>query len=49
MKAQAEARGVEVIVKLETDGDLKDWTSARYSDKRKPSAYFLELTKECAC
>ena len=49
MKARASQRGVEVIVKLETDGDMADWWSARYSDQVEPSAWFMALTDHCVC
>lgn len=45
MRRLAEARGVEVIVEVDTYG----WTAARYSDEAEPSARFLALTEECAC
>jgi hypothetical protein len=49
MKRRAAARGVTVIVKKESEGVMKGWTSARYSDRDKPSAHFMELTDRCAC
>lgn len=49
MKARAEMRGVELIVQLETEGDMVDWWSARYSDQTEPSAWFMAITDSCAC
>ncbi len=41
---------IEVIVEIvPLDHDMAGWTSARYADKDKPSAYFLELTDHCVC
>lgn len=48
MKARAAARGVEVVVGAESVG-LDIWTTARYSDKEEPSAWFLVLTAHCVC
>jgi hypothetical protein len=51
MQRRAKARGVEVIVTVHTapDDEVRGWTSARYSDEDKPSAYFKVLTEACAC
>lgn len=39
---------IEVIV-TPNDPEADGWTSARYTDRDKPSAYFLELTDHCVC
>lgn len=44
MEQTAKERGVTLII-ADDDG----WVSVRYSDKRKPSAWFLELTEGCVC
>lgn len=49
MRRRAAARGVEVIVKVEWTGEMRGWTSARYSDEDEPSAWFMQLTEACAC
>ncbi len=49
MQAAAADRGAEVVVQKEVEGEMAGWTSARYSDKEKPSAYFMALTTQCAC
>jgi len=49
MEARAKERGVELIVRLETSGDMAGWWSARYSDKVEPSAWFMALTYSCVC
>lgn len=48
MEATAEARGATVVVEPAT-GEMEGWTSARYSDRDSPSAWFKLLTEECAC
>lgn len=45
MKRRAEKRGVTVILSSDENG----WVSARYSDKEKPSRFFLKLTESCVC
>lgn len=45
MKAEAKKRNVTVVLERSQDG----WTSARYSDEKEPSAWFLKLTRECVC
>jgi hypothetical protein len=42
-------RGVSVVVRLELSGDMRGWTSARYSNEKKPCHYFMELTTHCVC
>ena len=51
MQARARARGVDVVVQVVTDptDPMHGWTSARYTDADKPSAYFYVLTEACAC
>ena len=49
MEARARMRGVELIVQLETSGDMADWWSARYSDQTEPSAWWMALPDHCVC
>jgi hypothetical protein len=49
MEARAEMRGVELIVKLEVDGEMQGWWSARYSDRDEPSAWWMALSDRCVC
>jgi hypothetical protein len=49
MKAKAKERGTTVIVIHEALGEMRGWYSARYSDKKEPSAWFMVLTAGCAC
>jgi hypothetical protein len=46
---RARERGVDLIVQRVESGEMKGWTSARYSDRQGPSAWFKELPSECAC
>lgn len=45
MRLDASSRGVEVIVSVDEHG----WIAARYSDRDEPSAWFMEVSNECAC
>jgi hypothetical protein len=45
MQGRAKERGVEVITSIDEHG----WTAARFSDKEKPSAYFMIVTDKCCC
>lgn len=45
MIATATARGAKVFTWVGIDG----WTVAKYTDRDKPSAWFLKLTEDCVC
>lgn len=51
MQRLAHIRGIEVFVEVVIcpDDPMRGWTSARYSDEPKPSAWFQALTEACAC
>ena len=49
MNDRAEKRGVQLVLKLQTQGDMEGWWSARYSDQEEPSAWFKQLTSHCVC
>jgi hypothetical protein len=49
MRETAKQRNVGLLVQFETEGEMKGWYSARYSDKEEPSAWFKELTDKCVC
>lgn len=49
MKARAKERGVEVVVATHSFGEMRGWTSARYSNEEEPSHWFMQLTAHCVC
>ena len=49
MERRARMRGVKVIVEVAWTGEMRGWTSARYSDEDEPAAWFQQLTTACAC
>jgi len=49
MKGTAKFYGVGLLLKFETEGEMKGWYSVRYSDKEEPSSWFKELTDKCVC
>ncbi len=48
MKALAQVQGVEVVIGQERRVE-QVWITVRYSNKAKPSAWFMSLTDHCAC
>jgi len=49
MERRAAERGATVIVELVIEPPLAGWTSARYSDREEPMAFFLQVPEECVC
>lgn len=50
MRELAAARGVSVIVEpVPAEEIMGGWTTARYSDKDRPSAWFMALSDRCVC
>jgi len=48
MRETAKERGATVIIAKDVmNGNT--WTTARYSDRDKPSAHFLQLPDHCVC
>jgi len=48
MRKTAKDMGVAIVIARVAMGD-STWTTARYSDRDKPSAHFLQLPDHCVC